>query len=217
MVTHNLPRLFDLLLATYGPRHWWPARSVPAMMAGAILVQNTAWTGAAKAVARLEQEGALNSWTGLLATPEPQLWEWIRPAGYFRVKSQRLLALARFMESFGDHEQLFRLETAPLRTALLGVSGVGKETADSILCYAAKRPVFVVDAYTRRIFGRIGWTDPQADYDTLQQFVMQILPEDVDLLGEMHALLVEHAKTRCRTKPRCSDCPVSFCAERHAV
>ncbi|MBF0439537.1 MAG: endonuclease [Magnetococcales bacterium] len=204
--------LFDCLLSAYGPRHWWPARTVPAMMAGAVLVQNTAWIGAARAVERLEEAGLLDSWPRLRETPDEELWELIRSAGYFRLKTRRLKALAGFMAGFGeDHRQLFGLDTGSLREALLGVYGVGKETADSILCYAAFRPVFVVDAYTKRIFSRLGWTDEAIGYDALQLFVHSSFPSDAHTLGELHALLVEHAKVYCRVKPRCADCPVGFC------
>ncbi|MBF0340545.1 MAG: endonuclease [Magnetococcales bacterium] len=207
-----LPDLFDTLLKTYGPRHWWPARTVPEMMAGAVLVQNTAWIGAARAVARLEEAGLLDSWSALLATPDEQLWERIRPAGFFRIKARRLKSLAAFMAGFPQgHEGLFRLETPALRTALLGVYGVGEETADSILCYGAQRGIFVVDAYARRIFSRLGWTGAQAGYGELQRFVMERMPADAHLLGELHALLVEHAKRHCRSQPRCHGCPVIFC------
>ncbi|MBF0192237.1 MAG: endonuclease [Magnetococcales bacterium] len=204
--------LFDTLLRAYGPRHWWPARTVPEMMVGAMLVQNTTWTGASQAVARLEEAGLLDSWSKLLQTPDETLGALIRPAGYFRVKTRRLKALAGFMAGFDhDHTRLFQQETPPLRAALLGVHGVGKETADSILCYAAQRPIFVVDAYTRRIFSRLGWCDDQAGYDDLQRLVMSALPPDAHILGEMHALLVEHAKTHCRAQPRCAGCPVGPC------
>ncbi|MBF0213782.1 MAG: endonuclease [Magnetococcales bacterium] len=207
-----LHRLFDTLLTAYGPRHWWPAPTVPAMMAGAILVQNTAWSGASQAVERLLAAGLLDSWPQLLATPEETLWALIRPAGFFRVKGERLKALARFLiDSGGDHDALFRLETPALRAALLGVHGVGKETADSILCYAADRPIFVVDAYTKRIFSRLGWCDDAVEYDALQRWVMDRFSGDAQRYGELHALLVEHAKLHCRTRPRCDGCPLLFC------
>ncbi|MBF0165882.1 MAG: endonuclease [Magnetococcales bacterium] len=211
-IEHPVRELFDTLLAAYGPRHWWPARTVPEMMIGAILVQNTAWTGAERAVRRLEEAGLLNAWEGLRATSEEILGELIRPAGFFRVKSGRLQALARFMAGFGDdHTRLFALPTASLRRVLLAVHGVGKETADAMLCYAAQRPIFVVDAYTRRIYHRLGWCDEKAGYDHLQTLTSSRLPEDAALLGEMHALLVEHAKRHCRARPVCSGCPVGFC------
>ncbi|MBF0127805.1 MAG: endonuclease [Magnetococcales bacterium] len=204
--------LFDTLLGAYGPQRWWPAPTVPAMMVGAMLVQNTAWIGADRAVVSLAQAGLLDAWSRLRETPDEVLWELVRPAGSFRVKTRRLKALATFMEGFGgDHVRLFRLETGPLRQALLAVNGVGKETADAIICYAAMRPVFVVDAYTRRIFGRLGWIDQTVSYDTIQQWIQPHFPGDPHQLGELHALLVRHAKDHCRVKPRCDGCPVGFC------
>ncbi len=181
------------------------------MMAGAVLVQNTAWLGANKAVEQLEEAGLLTSWSRLLSTPEETVWALIRPAGFFRVKTVRLRALAHFMVVSGGHEALFSLQTSELRQALLGVHGVGKETADSILCYAADRPVFVVDAYTKRIFLRLGWITPTATYETMQQLVHKNFPVETQPLGELHALLVRHAKDHCRVKPSCAGCPVLFC------
>ncbi|MBF0178916.1 MAG: endonuclease [Magnetococcales bacterium] len=210
--------LYEALFGAHGPQHWWPAPTVPAMMAGAMLVQNTAWIGAARAVERLGEAGLLDSWSCLLAAPDEQVWELVRPAGYFRVKTVRLKALAAFMEAYGGaHERLFGLETSALRRALLTVAGVGKETADSIVCYAAGRPVFVVDAYTRRIFARLGWVGPKAGYDEMQELIHAHFPGDAHLLGELHALLVRHAKEHCRVRPRCEGCPVGFCPVGGAV
>lgn len=204
--------LFAALFSAYGPQHWWPAKSIPAMMAGAMLVQNTAWIGAARAVEQLEEAGLLDGWFRLQSSQDALLWERVRPAGFFRVKTRRLKALAAFMAGYGgDHDLLFRLETPLLREALLGVNGVGKETADSILCYAAFRPVFVVDAYTRRIFSRLGWIASSASYDDIQQLVQENFLRDAHELGEFHALLVRHAKDHCRVKPCCAGCPVGFC------
>lgn len=204
-------QLYRILYAAYGPQRWWPAKSAFEMMTGAILVQNTAWTQASKAVLRLETEGALTP-AGIRHCPEEQLWEWIRPAGYFRVKAKRLLALAEFLAGFADDpEQLFRLETQPLRTALLGVHGIGPESADSIVCYGGARPVFVVDAYTRRIFERLGWTPATASYERLQRLVQERMTGDARQFGELHALIVRHAKNHCRSKPFCSGCPLTFC------
>lgn len=203
--------LYETLLAAYGPQHWWPARGDFEMMVGAILVQNTAWTGASRAVAQLEEAACLDP-AILRALPDERLWELIRPAGYFRVKGERLRALCRFLGGYGDDlDRLFALDTPALRAALLGVRGVGKETADSILCYAARCPVFVVDAYTRRIFHRLGWTPAQASYDHLQALVHAAVPLDTALLNEFHALIVRHAKEHCRSRAVCGGCLVSHC------
>ncbi|NGZ28867.1 MAG: endonuclease, partial [Magnetococcales bacterium] len=187
------------------------ADSALAMMAGAILVQNTAWTGAARAVQRLAEAGLLEA-AALRQVDDERLWERIRPAGYFRVKGQRLRALATFLADYGDNcQRLFRLETTELRNALLKVHGIGKETADSIVCYGGGRAIFVVDAYTRRLFHRLGWSSAKADYDQLQQLVMGTVPPEADMLAEFHALIVRHAKNHCRSKPLCHGCPVVFC------
>jgi endonuclease III related protein len=212
-VNSSTPKqLYDQLYAAYGPQHWWPAETVVGMMAGAILVQNTAWTQAAKAVESLDANGCL-SWQSLQAVDDETLWELIRPAGYFRVKSKRLKALARFMVGYDDLEQLFNLPTTELRRQLLTVNGVGKETADSIICYGAKQPIFVVDAYTYRLFSRLGWVGEESSYDEMQSLVHGGMEMESDLLGEYHALIVCHAKERCRVRPLCAGCPISFCPQ----
>ncbi|MBF0625921.1 MAG: endonuclease [Magnetococcales bacterium] len=204
-------KLFLELLAAHGPRHWWPADDSFEMMVGAILVQNTAWTGAHQAVIRLKEAGRLSA-AALRDTPEATLWELIRPAGHFRLKTRRLRALGAFLQEFDDDPgRLFQLDTAPLRQALLGVWGIGPETADSILCYEARRPCFVVDAYTRRLFSRLGWVGAKASYGEIQRLVEADLPADAAVLGEFHALIVAQAKAHCRARPVCAGCPVSGC------
>jgi endonuclease III related protein len=203
--------LYQRLYTAYGPQYWWPAKSVMGMVCGAILVQNTAWTQAAKAVDSLEFNNALNA-VVIRNTADEILWEWIRPAGFFRVKTARLKAFAHFLERYqDDFERLFRLETPELRHQLLGVYGVGKETADSILCYGAHRPIFVADSYTRRLFSRLGWVGEKGGYDEMQNLVHGGVEREVGLLGEYHALIVRHAKEFCRVKPLCHNCPVGFC------
>ncbi|MBF0425620.1 MAG: endonuclease [Magnetococcales bacterium] len=203
--------LFRQLLAAYGPRHWWPAEGSFEMMVGAILVQNTAWTQAHKAVLALKGAGLLTP-AALRAAPDATLWELVRPAGYFRIKTMRLRALVEFLARYDDDlASLFSLETSILREELLAVYGIGKETADSILCYEAKRPLFVVDAYTRRLFFRLGWSEVDASYDLLQNLVHAALPRDPHTLGEFHALIVAHAKAHCRSRPLCAGCPVVAC------
>ncbi|MEO5362978.1 MAG: hypothetical protein H7838_05070 [Magnetococcus sp. DMHC-8] len=204
-------RLFDTLLSAYGPQHWWPAHSIEEMMVGAILVQNTAWTQVIPVIDRLKA----HQWLSLAAIrqlPEEDLWTLLRPVGYFRVKTRRLKALAACLQRYDDQpERLFQLDTAALRHTLLQVHGIGKETADAMVCYGARRPLFVVDAYTGRLFHRLGWTTRQASYETIQAMVHRALPEDAHLLGELHALIVQHAKIHCRTRPICVRCPLSFC------
>ncbi|MBF0368673.1 MAG: endonuclease [Magnetococcales bacterium] len=182
------------------------------MMVGAILVQNTAWTGASRGVAQLERAGYLSP-EAIRDLPEEVLWELIRSAGYFRLKTKRLKALCGFLAGYGDDlSRLFRVETGALREELLGVYGVGPETADSILLYAAGRPLFLVDAYTRRIFGRLGWVEQaEAPYEILRGWVEERFPVDVGMLNEFHALIVRLGKEHCRAKPLCSGCPITSC------
>ena len=203
--------LLDVLLAAYGPQQWWPAKSLEEMMVGAVLVQNTAWTQVAKVIVELEALGLL-SFLAIAQVPEEKLWQILRPVGFFRVKSRRLKSLARFMADYqGQPERLFQIETAPLRRLLLQVHGIGKETADAMLCYGAGRPLFVVDAYSKRLFHRLGCIDPEASYDAVQTWVQAQLPADAVLLGEFHALIVQHAKQHCRARPLCLTCPLLFC------
>ncbi|MBF0423519.1 MAG: endonuclease [Magnetococcales bacterium] len=210
-MTPDPSRLYHLMFDHYGPQHWWPARTDVEMMVGAILVQNTAWTQAAKAVRQLEDRGLLD-FHAILTTPDEQLWPILQPAGYFRIKTKRLKSLATFMVSGGGPEAVIRADNDGLRANLLGVHGVGRETADSIVCYAARQPVFVVDAYTKRLFLRLSWIDSRADYDTMQALVHgSSLPREADTLGEFHALIVRHAKEHCRKRPHCPGCPVTFC------
>ncbi|MBF0107954.1 MAG: endonuclease [Magnetococcales bacterium] len=202
--------LYRRLYERYGPQHWWPARTMTEMMVGAVLVQNTAWTQAAKAVARLEERGLLD-FVAIAAAAEEELWDIVRPAGYFRIKTRRLQALAAFMAPWETVSRVVSPENGELRRQLLAIHGIGKETADSILCYAARQPVFVVDAYTGRLFERLGWVARKADYDTMQRLVHAAMPADAAVLGEFHALIVRHAKEHCLKKPRCAACPVVDC------
>ena len=203
--------LLDTLLAAYGPQQWWPAKSIEEMMVGAVLVQNTAWTQVAKVIEQLERLDLL-AFLALRQIPEERLWQVLRPVGFFRVKSRRLKALAQFMADYQDQpDWLFQTETAQLRDLLLQVHGIGKETADAILCYGAGRPLFVVDAYGKRLLHRLGWIGPEASYDEVQSWVQARLPADAVLLGEFHALIVQHAKLHCRVRPLCLSCPLLFC------
>ncbi len=183
---------------------------------GAILTQNTAWQNVAQAIGNLEREGLLQANALLHAEPE-EVKALIAPAGYYNVKYERLMGLLRYMASYGlDLEELRRLPLAQVRDELLAVKGVGPETADSILLYALERPVFVVDAYTRRLFSRLGheWIE-KAGYDEVQGFFMEALPRDTALYNEFHALIVVHCKDTCKKKPRCEGCCLfSLCIER---
>lgn len=205
-----LLEIYHRLYAHFGPSHWWPGEGPLEIMVGAILTQNTAWTNVEKAIRRLKAEGALTA-PALDQTDEAVLAEWIRPAGYYRVKAQRLKAFFRFfLEQYqGQVEVMRRRPLEILRKELLSVKGIGPETADSILLYALELPSFVVDAYTHRIFSRHRLIPEEIGYEELRAFFMDRLPEDPALYNEYHALLVRLGKTFCKkTRPHCSDCPL---------
>lgn len=177
---------------------------------GAILTQNTSWTNVERAIARLKKSKILSVKKMAKAPPE-LLLKCLKPAGYFNIKAKRIKNFLNFLyaEHGGSLEKLFAEPTADLRQKLLGVNGIGPETADSIILYAAKQPVFVVDAYTRRIASRIGLIHEEtSSYDEIQQFFTKFLPSKESLFNEFHALLVVHAKRVCKTKPLCSQCPL---------
>jgi endonuclease-3 related protein len=201
---------YDALLAAYGPQGWWPAQSPLEMAVGAILTQNTNWKNVERAIANLQREGLLNV-AALAAAPPERLAEVIRPAGYFRIKAQRLKNfVGMIVRDFGgDFDSLLSCGTSSLREAVLAVRGIGPETADSIVLYAAHRPVFVVDAYTARILFRHGVVDSDATYDDIQSTMQGALDEDVTVFQEYHALLVAAAKAHCKKRaPECPGCPL---------
>jgi endonuclease-3 related protein len=204
----RLLRLYAALFERFGPQRWWPGRTAFEVAAGAILTQHTAWSSAARAVAALREAGLLDP-RRLGARSPGALAPVIRPAGTYRVKALRLLAFTRWLlRRFGGRfTGLRRAPLGPLRRELLAVPGVGPETADAILLYAAGRPVFVADAYVRRILERHRLLPPGAGYEAARRFLEAHLPSDPALLNEFHALLVAAAKVHCRTVPRCADCP----------
>lgn len=207
---------FGLLLAAYGPQGWWPADTPFEVAVGAILTQNTNWKNVERAIANLKGEGLLSAEALARAAPE-RLAEVIRPAGYYRVKARRLRNfIDMLMRDFGGSlDALFALPAAALRERVLEVSGIGPETADSIVLYAAARPVFVVDAYTARILYRHGLVDADATYEDIQSLMQDNLPDDPAMFQEYHALLVEAGKRHCRkAAPLCSGCPLERFLER---
>ncbi len=137
---------------------------------------------------------------------ETQLADWLRPSGYFNIKAKRLRNFCRWYVESGEYHRLMRKDTQTLRHDLLAVNGIGPETADDMLLYAFERPVFVIDAYTRRLFARLEFIDGDENYETLRKAFEQALGPDVALFNEYHALIVAHAKDICRVKPRCADC-----------
>jgi endonuclease-3 related protein len=204
-----MQRVFDALSDTFGPQRWWPADTPFEVMVGAVLTQNTAWTNVERALENL-REGGLLSPRAIHRLPAEELAELIRPAGYFRVKARRLKNLVALIEERyrGDVGALLSLDRDTLRQELLQVSGIGPETADSIVLYAAGWPIFVVDSYTARVLKRHGWVEPEADYQAIQEYFHGQLAADAQLFNEFHALLVAVAKRYCRTRPRCEECPL---------
>ena len=203
--------LLATLLRHYGPQYWWPARTRLEVMAGAILTQRTQWPVAAAAAARLRRAGFL-SWPRFGNVREATLAALIRPCGDHGSKARRLVALGAYLRRVGGPARLARLETGALREQLLGVHGVGPETADAILLYAYGRPVFVADAYSIRLLSRLGWlgrNHVSARYAGVHKWVTASLTGRAADLGELHALIVAHGKVRCRARPRCDGCPLA--------
>lgn len=206
----NLSEVFERLLAEFGPQYWWPGDSPLEVMVGAVLVQNTAWKNVERAIANLRDEGLMEP-NALFALPAEELAQLIRPAGYFQVKAKRLRNLLKFViEEFdGSLEAMFGRDLSTLREQLLGIHGIGPETADAILLYAGKRPTFVVDTYTHRVLARHGWIGYEADYHEIKDYFESSLPADEALYNEYHALLVRVGKEYCRkTGPKCEECPL---------
>lgn len=211
----NWIQVHDTLLEAFGPQHWWPGETPFEVMVGAVLTQNTAWANVEKAIANLKSAGAL-SCPAMLEMGSLALADLIRPAGFFNVKAKRLHALCVFLREAGVATAPGQLAgTAPLpslRQQLLAVHGVGEETADSILLYALNLPSFVVDAYTRRIFGRLGLLAGDEAYGRIQGLFHSHLPRNLGLYNEYHALIVALGKGFCRPRPRCGQCPLAgFC------
>jgi len=205
----RLLEMFNLLLNHFGPQRWWPAETELEMMVGAILTQNTAWENVDKAIKNLKRKNLL-SIENLKSLYITELAEEIRPTGYYNIKAGRLKNLINFIvaEYNGDMAGLLREETGALRNGLLSVKGIGPETADSIILYAAKRPAFVVDTYTYRVLTRHGMAGEEATYYDLQDLFLDNLPDDVELFNEFHALIVKVGKNYCRKKPICGGCPL---------
>jgi endonuclease-3 related protein len=208
-LTVRLTRLYHTLYCHYGPQHWWPARSRFEIILGAILTQNTNWKNVEKAIAALRKEGLLAP-DKLREVSSPELAQLVKPSGYYNIKAERIRSFLSFLDTefHGNLASMFRETTETLRRRLLGVAGIGPETADSILLYAAKRPVFVIDTYTRRILSRHGLADGSDAYGQLQALFMNHLQPDVQMFNEYHALLVQVGKNHCLPRPRCGKCPV---------
>jgi len=200
-----LIQVYNKLLKHYGHQHWWPAETPFEMMVGAILTQNTAWTNVERVIARLESHSCLTP-QAILEAPLSELAEWLKPSGYFNIKAQRLRNYCQWYIDAGEFPRLSCIDTNALRKQLLAVNGIGPETADAILLYAFERPVFVIDAYTRRIFSRLKLLVVDAVYETLRHQFETDLQADVAVFNEYHALIVCHAKDACKKRPDCINC-----------
>lgn len=204
------------MLAAAGPLHWWPCDpngpgcGKDEMIIGAVLTQNTAWVNVERALANLKAEGLINLRKLALMEPEA-IAPLIRPAGYYNLKAKRLSAVARFFAPGGEYrfDELAQMDNATVREKVLGVFGVGRETADSIVLYALKRPSFVIDAYTLRIGRRHGIFDASTDYETARAWFTKNVEPSVEIYNEYHALIVWIGKYYCKPTPRCAECPLA--------
>ena len=203
-------QVYQHLSQVLGPQHWWPGETPFEVIVGAVLTQNTNWQNVVRTIDKLRAADLLEP-RALYNLPQVELEELIQSAGYFRVKAGRLRHLLKFIiERYGGSlEKMFRTPLPELRAELLAVSGIGPETADSILLYAGNLPTFVVDAYTHRVLARHGWIDFDADYHQIQEYLLASLPPDAQLYNEFHAQFVYLGKHYCKkTGPKCRECPL---------
>lgn len=204
-----LQDIYTRLESHFGPTHWWPGDTPFEIAVGAILTQNTAWSNVEHAIANLKQADVLSP-EAILACDEETLHAYLRPSGFFRVKAVRLRAFCAYLTQRygGSMAHMAEKPLAPLRLELLQVAGIGPETADDILLYACAKPVFVVDAYTRRILSRHGLCEPGIGYEALRGLFEQALRADLHVYKEYHGLIVYTGKHFCRRRPRCAGCPL---------
>jgi endonuclease-3 related protein len=207
----SLLTIYDQLYNTFGPRYWWPAESRLEIIIGAVLTQGVSWRNVEKAIGNLKNTGNMD-FNALLQMNDDVMSGLLHPAGYHRQKTRKLKTLLGWIDKRfeGDIDAMFNGPTAELRRELLNLWGIGPETADSILLYAGGHPVFVVDAYTQRIFSRMGLVEEELDYQALQNYFQENLPPQAELYNEYHALLVTLGANFCRKRgPRCGGCPVA--------
>jgi len=205
-----LDEYFNSLFTAFGPQHWWPGRTQFEVIVGAILTQNTSWTNVEAAIANLRGERLLSA-TAIETVPLRTLKRLVRPSGYFRQKARTLKAFCAFLRAdYGvSLKQMFATPTIVLREQLLGIWGIGPETADSILLYAGEHPVFVVDAYTKRMLARHGWTGENPRYEDVRWMFERQFTGETERFNEFHALIVQTGKQYCRkTAPNCGECPL---------
>jgi endonuclease-3 related protein len=206
----ELLKIYNKLESHFGPQHWWPADTPFEVIVGAILTQNTSWKNVERAIENLKNKGVLDI-EGINRIPQKQLETLLVPSGFYKIKTKRLKHFIDFLfEKYdGDLNKLLSLGPDPLREELLGINGIGKETADSIILYAGDKPSFVVDAYTRRVFERLGVLQKNMEYDEIKDYFEKKIPKDAKIYNEFHALIVVLAKDICKKKPICGKCPLS--------
>lgn len=214
-VEKKLQKIYDRLFDHFGPQHWWPGDSQLEVCVGAILTQNTAWSNVEKAIINLKKENYMEI-SRLKKIKIEKLASLIKPSGYYNIKATRLKSFIDFFATLhkGNFNHLFKGRLEDIRSSLLTVKGIGPETADSMILYAGGIPVFVIDAYTKRIFYRLRLTDKNATYDDIQSLFMKNLPCKTTLYNEYHALIVMLGKHYCKPKPVCNSCPLKKCPER---
>jgi len=209
--------VYQSLFKKYGAQKWWPADSPFEVMVGAILTQNTAWLNVERALDNLKQANVFSP-QKIIDSNHDVLAQWLRPSGYFNVKAKRLKNFCEWYVGQNEYAGLKRKRSTSLREMLLSINGVGPETADDILLYAFNRKIFVIDAYTRRIFSRLGLVDASLDYEALRTiFETELESETVVLFNEYHALIVSHAKEVCKKKPMCEACCLQRDCEQKGV
>jgi endonuclease-3 related protein len=208
-VKNKIRIIYSKLHSCFGQQHWWPGETPFEVAVGAVLTQNTNWGNVEKAIRNIRLAGALHART-LHEMPAERLAELIRPAGYFNIKAKRLKNFINLLaDKYGGSMTRMAREDLPvLRKQLLRVNGIGPETADSILLYALGKPVFVIDAYTKRVLSRHNIMHSDETYEAIQELFHAHLPTDADIFNEYHALFVRVAKEHCRTKPLCTGCPL---------
>jgi len=206
---NKLLEIYRRLYHALGPQHWWPGESPFEIAVGAILTQNTNWANVERAIENLKKEDVLNA-RSIHEIKTDGLASLIKPAGYFNIKSKRLKAFIHFLmnEYQGSMKRMGNKEMDTLRTELLNIHGIGYETADSILLYALDKPVFVIDAYTKRVLSRHNIIRYDESYERIQDLFHTTLKRDTELFNEYHALFVRLGKTYCRKKPMCDGCPL---------
>lgn len=213
-----LYRVFYDLLEEYGKQNWWPADTDYEMMIGAILTQNTAWTNVEKAIVNLKNYfGGNISPESVLIMDNEELAKLIKPSGYYNQKAEKIKELTRWLEKYNYNiEDIKLLDGEYLRKEVLDIKGVGKETADCILTYALNKPYFVIDAYTRRVFARLGYEVPK-EYDDFRAIFQKNLHDSIYLFGEYHGLIVRHCKDHCLKKPKCEGCPLEYNCKKQGI